>query len=162
MIESTISNFQGKGFDSLFSASSELSLKTKKVNVPSQTEKNLQANNRDLSQQNDRLSLENKNLNKENQTLERENVTLNQEVKELSESVKQYADEQFRADQTTRSEEKAQLADQINTDNNPGLVSQQPASNTSTSNNTATYSFINSQVETVGGVDLGNTVNSYV
>lgn len=169
-----VGSVQG-GFNSLFQASASLARKTVEANVPSQTEKNLSADNRSLVQENSRLEQENNDLNQKNEQLEQENTNLSQELRESESSrqqdEKQQAEEEIDTDDEMDNENPpAEFAAPDNPDNSReaaasrenstvGVTATNVADAVSQSPETPT---LTSYTANVSGVEIGSSFNSYV
>jgi|GEM_PF-3952537 len=108
----TIQSVQNSGFSSLFHAANAISQQTTENTAVSRRERVLKSRNRELDNENTRLQTQNKELNREVESLKQDNVDLSREVKDLSSSVQAYSD-QLQTSSPTRSEQKAQMADEV-------------------------------------------------
>ena len=149
-----ITNIESTGFNSLFQASSRLAKQTIEVNVPTQKENRLKANNRSLTRENISLEAQNKSLDNQNQELKSENKDLSRQVNEFQSDQSQRLNDNS-SQQETRSEEKAKTADEI-------TPSQVTAVNPPSPQQTETAAFTSyTPSATVSGIDLGSSFNSY-
>ncbi len=154
----SISNVQGTGFNSISNASKALGQNSVKASTPTQIERSLRSDNRELSTKNDRLQSENNTLYRENSKLQVENTSLSKEVSQLSSANNDIYKPSKQAE--TRSETKAKSADEVVTKQEQ---SQAAASKEYVAANNPTASpSISSYINNLSGIDVGSAVNSFV